>query len=479
MDQKNRFAVSCSLPSLLLVALLGIGCKSGPTEGTDSETHFLKSCDGSCSAGLECLCGVCTRSCAKSSSCSSLRSEASCEDSCSAEPDSKICDVTCKGDKDCSNLGGSFRCSDGRCRESGNAGTAGAGGGQGTATAGSSADLNSAGSNAGTGGTESTNSAAGSQAAGAPSTPACQATYDRAPALQAPTEFDPDVVAKAAVVVGSCWPDDGVDRNTVHIWTANQSAAKIYFRTATQLSCLANANCGCAAVAECLGFPGVTPITSCSPGCSGSTFTACGPDYDVTDGYQASIDCSRFGLVCDAIAGCADEPVQTCDGATFAATCEPDSRPIFCDNGAKSQDYLVRGPNCNALGLDCSGGRCVGRGTTCTNQTYGDFDGVEYEGVSCSGSQLTACVGGRTTTVDCATLGPGFTCQSSGSASFCGLASECMPANNSSHSSSNPTSCSGTVLTFCNAGRLEHIDCTSLGFTGCEVDSSVAKYGCI
>ena len=36
-------------------------------------------------------------------------------------------------------------------------------------------------------------------------------------------------------------------------------------------------------------------------------------------------------------------------------------------------------------------------------------------------------------------------------------------------SSTNPAVCTGKVLAFCNAGRLEHIDCTTLGFTECEV----------
>jgi len=44
---------------------------------------------------------------------------------------------------------------------------------------------------------------------------------------------------------------------------------------------------------------------------------------------------------------------------------------------------------------------------------------------------------------------------------------------------SHPASCDGATLTFCSAGRLEHVDCLALGFTGCEIDRSNSRYGCI
>ena len=104
---------------------------------------------------------------------------------------------------------------------------------------------------------------------------------------------------------------------------------------------------------------------------------------------------------------------------------------------------------------------------------------IDYEGLGCSGNTLTACVNQQQTTVDCSTLGPGFTCQTLGSQYFCGLANQCVPADNYSGSTSNPVKCDGNTVVFCNAGRLEHIDCLSLGFTGCEVNHGAAKYGCI
>jgi hypothetical protein len=51
-----------------------------------------------------------------------------------------------------------------------------------------------------------------------------------------------------------------------------------------------------------------------------------------------------------------------------------------------------------------------------------------------------------------------------------------VPANN--YASAQPATCDGNQLSFCNAGRLERLDCRALGFSGCEVNSSMARYGC-
>ena len=87
------------------------------------------------------------------------------------------------------------------------------------------------------------------------------------------------------------------------------------------------------------------------------------------------------------------------------------------------------------------------------------------------------CLGGRLTSVDCATQGPGFTCQSRDGSFFCGLAADCVPSNN--YSSTTTASCDGSTLSFCNAGRVERVDCAELGFSGCDIDKKVDHYGCI
>ena len=309
---------------------------------------------------------------------------------------------------------------------------------------------------------------------GAPSIATCKASPDLAPQLLASTSFNDDDVARAAVVLGSCRPDDGVDRNAAHLWSSNLSSARIYFRLATQLSCLANGACGCTGADQCLGWNTSTAVASCNPGCSGTTITACGAADGLPDGTEVTIDCSKIGQICDANLACAEQPTVTCDSATYAAGCDVDGRPLYCGDGV-----VLHGPNCTALGLDCSLGQCVGRGATCNNQTYSQPESVVFEGTSCSGDTMTACVNGHVTTVNCSTLGPGFGCQALGTQYFCGLASECAPADNYSASNTHPASCTGSILTYCNAGRLEHIDCTTLGFSGCDINHCIEHCGCI
>lgn len=317
-------------------------------------------------------------------------------------------------------------------------------------------------------------SVGGAHNGGAAGSPLCRATFDPTPQLLAATSFNADAVARAAAVVGSCLPDDGVDRNASHIWAANLSPARAYFRTATQVDCLANAACGCAAVEECLGWGTPIPTTSCSSGCSGSVFTACGGDYDLPDGYKIAADCGKLGLSCDPVAACVAEATVACDTDTYAAACDAKGRPQFCDDG-----FVQWGKVCSSLGLDCASGLCVGRGAACTNAPSSTSGTVELFGGSCSGKALAACVEGKLATIDCATMGPAFTCQTVGTTAFCGLASDCVPANGGASSPTNSPSCDGVTLTFCNAGRLEHVDCLTLGFAGCKVDESVGQYGCI
>jgi hypothetical protein len=132
---------------------------------------------------------------------------------------------------------------------------------------------------------------------------------------------------------------------------------------------------------------------------------------------------------------------------------------------------LVRGPDCALAGLACLDGVCVGSGESCTqpNDTY--RDGFDYGGIACDGDTLTACVGGALEAVDCTRFGEGYSCQSIEDGYFCGLGSECRPGEFEIGTSGTLETCDGTSVVYCDEGRLESLDCTSLGFTGCEVQN--------
>src|SRR5437867_11551478 len=67
----RRLRALVSLP--LFVAVLGGGCATRESRGTDSNTNWLKQCtrDDQC-GGLTCLCGQCSRTCGANADCASL-----------------------------------------------------------------------------------------------------------------------------------------------------------------------------------------------------------------------------------------------------------------------------------------------------------------------------------------------------------------------------------------------------------------------
>jgi len=292
---------------------------------------------------------------------------------------------------------------------------------------------------------------------------ACQADPDLTPSMPAPSTLDPDLVARAAAVLGACMPDDGVPRSAAHIWLEHLRAPELYARFGTQLDCLANARCGCAAIEHCLGWVYRVPPADCPTVCQGDVFTGCGGE-----GAQVSVDCARFGLSCDPAGVCVEKPIVACDGSE-APICTAQGEVLACERGA-----LRKGP-CQALGFSCVGGVCAGGGATCVGNAPSDVF-AQPLGIGCSGDTLQVCLSSQTGSMDCATQGPGFRCQSRDGSFFCGLAAECVPANN--FSAPERETCDGTTVSFCNAGRLEHLECTALGFSGCDVDTHVDHYGC-
>ena len=183
---------------------------------------------------------------------------------------------------------------------------------------------------------------------------------------------------------------------------------------------------------------------------------------DKSTGCQALLDCDA--AVVPAVRG--DEG-PACD-ASFAPHCDH-GRPVTCNNG-----HVLVQPECGAFDTTCEVGApsdlpgsakltamCVGTGAVCQGGV-GTSDGVIVIGAQCEGDRLRACLNLRVGEVPCGSLGPGFTCQSAESPfGFCGVASECNPETTT-------PSCNGTKTLVCNAGRVEEVDCTSLGFTRCE-----------
>jgi hypothetical protein len=291
----------------------------------------------------------------------------------------------------------------------------------------------------------------------------CQADPDPNVGLLPNAQLDPDVIARAAVIIAGCsLTDDGTPRTVAELWNAHREQQNWFNLTVTQARCLANARCGCEAMEHCLGFrmeSGAEP--GCQLSCNGDVFRGCGAPVDLADGYAVDIDCSRVGQHCLATAGCVEDVGAICS-ETDPPTCGANG-PLFCSNGV-----MRTGPDCTALGLVCVDGNCQGTGDACPSNGFVDPESVELEDVSCQGGTLGACVNGKRASFPCAEQGPGFDCQSVDGLAFCGLASECLPGDLNHYPTLSLATCDGTRLSFCNAGRLDTIDCTELGFAGCE-----------
>ena len=309
----------------------------------------------------------------------------------------------------------------------------------------------------------------------APTLPVCAATS--APSPRLPGSRDPDLLARAAAVVGSCLSDDGINRTLSDMWNVTVDSGFFWQRTGLQADCLVNAKCGCAALAACVGFEMSRSETDCTAGCAGSFFTMCTASTD-SAWVRITDDCSAVGLGCDTLGMCQDVPTVACDSTKFVPSCGADGRSEICRSKGLGS-AVFKGPICETLGLLCSEGVCVGQGASCSGGYPGPEGQTYLEGTGCSGTSLVACVGGQTQTFDCTRIAPGFSCQSVSGMYFCGIASECVPGNNPVGSNSTPNACDGTEVVLCNAGRIDRVDCLALGFKGCEIDRLNGKLGCV
>ncbi len=130
MTTTTRRSVAQLSTTFVFIAGLTFSCGGSVGGNSGGESHFLSYCDAICADGLDCISGLCTRSClVDNADCSDLHPGAKCTDQ-SIEPGAvAVCDLGCTLDGDCAKLGAGFSCEQGYCRESGGLTTGGSGGG--------------------------------------------------------------------------------------------------------------------------------------------------------------------------------------------------------------------------------------------------------------------------------------------------------------------------------------------------------------
>lgn len=268
--------------------------------------------------------------------------------------------------------------------------------------------------------------------------------------------LSPDAALRAAALLGSC-VDDGAVSFLETLYFPYPENVLLSLRDAAD--CLAASDDGCAAVPRCLPIRFVTG--DCVEGCIGDRIVICG------DGGGHSIALPA-GFSCDGAGGITVPGAPRCDGATFVQRCDGD-RPVKC----QGDGFEIPQGSCADAGFACvaPGGEaqavCQGTGGACQGSSYGQG---WLEGTCLDADTLETCVRDGRHVQRCADVGVGFTCQARGPGiSFCGLGTECDPRQDSGDG--NGARCDGDAIVVCNAGRLDHLECKTLGFAACaEVD---------
>jgi hypothetical protein len=279
--------------------------------------------------------------------------------------------------------------------------------------------------------------------------------------------IDPAAAARAALLIATCISDDGVNRTLQELYLERTSNP---YRSRAVLECLATKTNGCAAVTDCLGLRYSGDGGCGDASCTDNVYSECsGADFRLT------VDCTKTGRTCIAKPGayCAANGEVECAEDTTAGLCDG-TTPVACVDG-----LLVRGRDCAQYGATCevlytyqTGGSmtgCKGAAGACTGTSNDDALTARWEGVRCENGKLVGCLENGLATLDCAESALGFTCfdapdGGSTSAAYCGTAAECSPK---SPWAKVAATCEGTSVVMCNGGKIEKVDCTSLGFTGC------------
>jgi hypothetical protein len=259
-----------------------------------------------------------------------------------------------------------------------------------------------------------------------------------------PSSVDPAALRRAAVVLGSCIPDDGVQRMLYGL--TYEPTDRIFDVFGVQIGCLTQATDGCAAVARCTNLS-VSVDEACETGCQGQVLTMC------DDALKFQVECPS-DTTCNATSEeCVPKDAPTCDAEAEPGSHCDGTQIVYCSEGFEMphRDCAARGLTCAIVDGEAD---CVGEGAAC------DYS----EGPSCKDAgTLVNCEGGKLHETACASFGTGFGCVTQDEDyAFCGRASECDPtADGANH-------CEGTSIVVCDAGTWTSVDCTSLGFTACR-----------
>jgi len=232
--------------------------------------------------------------------------------------------------------------------------------------------------------------------------------------------------------------------------------------TPSEVQCLADAGLDCAAALDCVSTPSPTPCDTPTYACDGDTVTLC----DSFAGARVvREDCAAEGLHCVDLGEESHCGLGTCDPKTFQAACMGNATTscrAVTSWDDKSLGGLIVADDCTASDAACAVidgmAQCVGNGPAC----------VPFDGGKCDGDTLLTCdASGHERRTDCAATGE--RCVSVGP-NPAGIAFACGSKPGLVVCVADPSfsQCHGSSLEYCDDKGNEKLDCTELGYAGCD-----------
>jgi hypothetical protein len=280
-----------------------------------------------------------------------------------------------------------------------------------------------------------------------------------------PLGVDPAELAELCIAYTSCFVPDQ------EVGSCISTARTLIAGTRWELSVTASIEAGLAAVlmnAECVeaAMGDCDGILACANRgdvnrtcdrerrCEGDTLISCTQPTGTNHRAEVSIDCAALELECLDFAGwpvCAEASGYTGEAERFS--CQGPIALVEHSGVRYGKDCSLIGGRCRSKQAE-SGGQlayaCVGQGAKC---------GPEYVS-SCAGDDFKTCLNGREAAIDCARVGM-----------ECGLNSDqqysCVNPGGC-HPYSDLETCADGTIRFCGIQGWEEVDCTALGFAGCE-----------
>jgi len=223
------------------------------------------------------------------------------------------------------------------------------------------------------------------------------------------------------------------------------------FWSNAEARCVLAAGASCTAIRACFGMTVVA-----DPSCTGRMITCDGNNLvNCGDGARSTISCPDASPLLRVGTGATCVPTST--GALCAdASCS--AAASGCNGSIAESCVTDKGVQ---LSLDCAdyAQSCVNGGCTAA----GGGGACAVASPHCDGAAIVRCSGGVELRTDCTVLAVGSSCYGGDRDApepYCGFGAACLPTKGAE-------TCSGTSVTFCNAGATATVDCAALGFSSC------------